>query len=132
MTGKGVSPTIGLGRGWRILEPIEVARRAVEVASDKQASDVLLLDLRGLATFTDYFVICSADSPRQIDAITNDLDATLEKEGARLHHREGANDSGWVLLDFGDVIVHIFSSQQRGYYDLEDAWAQAPHLVRVQ
>jgi ribosome-associated protein len=113
------------------LEPIEAARRAVEAASDRQASDVVLLDLRGLAAFTDFFVICSADSSRQISAILRAVQETLEGNGVRLGHREGAEDSGWVLMDFGDVIVHIFSPEEREHYDLESAWKRAPQLVRV-
>ncbi len=114
------------------LEPIEVARVAVEVSSEKQASDVLLLDLRGISSFADYFVICSADSRRQISTIASDLERTLRSQGVRAHHREGKDDSGWVLMDFGDVIVHIFSSDQRAYYDLESAWSNAQQVVRVQ
>ena len=105
---------------------------AVEVSSEKQASDVLLLDLRGISSFADYFVICSADSRRQISTIANDLERGLRSQGVRAHHREGKDSSGWVLMDFGDVIVHIFSPDQRAYYDLESAWSSAPQVVRVQ
>ena len=114
------------------MEPLEVARAAIEAATDKQASDILLMDLRGLASFADYFVVCSADSTRQIATIANDLERSLRSGGVRLHHREGIDSSGWVLLDFGDVIVHIFSPDQRAFYDLESAWEKAPQLVRVQ
>ena len=91
----------------------------------------MLLDLRPLATFTDFFVICSADSARQISAIANAVEDGLHAEKVRLHHREGTDTSGWVLLDFGDVIVHVLSPQQRRHYDLEGAWAKAPQLVRM-
>ena len=114
------------------MESLEVARAAIEAATDKQASDILLLDLRGIASFADYFVVCSADSTRQISTIANDLERSLRSDGVRLHHREGKDASGWVLLDFGDVIVHIFSPDQRAFYDLESAWEMAPQLVRVQ
>ena len=113
------------------LEVIEAARSAVEIASDRQASDVLLLDIRHLANFSDFFVICSADSPRQVGAIANAMEDALRLDGVKLRHREGANDSGWVLLDFVDLIVHIFSPDQREHYDLEAAWSTAPQLVRV-
>ena len=113
------------------LETIEAARKAVEIASDKQASDVVLLDLRGLATFVDFFVICSAESNRQISAIANALEARFHTEGLRLAHREGTDESGWVLLDFSDIIVHIFSPKERGLYDLEEAWNKAPALARI-
>jgi ribosome-associated protein len=111
---------------------MDVARLAVEVSSEKQASDVLLLDLRGISSFADYFVICSADSTRQISSIANDLERSLRGQGLRAHHREGKDSSGWVLLDFGDVIVHIFSPDQRAYYDLESAWPSAQQIVRIQ
>ncbi len=117
--------------GWSPLEPIEAARRAVEIAAEKQASDIVLLDLRPLATFADFFVICSAESGRQIAAIASAVDEGLHGVGVSLHHQEGADDSGWVLQDFGDLIVHIFSPEHRGHYDLESAWARAPRLVRV-
>ncbi len=91
-----------------------------------------MLDLRGISSFADYFVICSADSSRQISSIANDLERALREQSVRAHHREGKDNSGWVLLDFGDVIVHIFSPDQRAYYDLESAWATAPQVVRIQ
>ncbi|MBI3744358.1 MAG: ribosome silencing factor [Chloroflexi bacterium] len=118
--------------GCAALEPIEVARLAVDAASDKQAVDIVLMDLRGLATFTDYFVICSSDSPPQTAAIANEVQRQLHDKGVRLGHREGETDSGWVLMDFGDVIVNIFSPTARRYYDLEGAWSKAKQLVRVQ
>lgn len=118
-------------QGRHALENIETARKVVEIASDKQASDVVLLDLRGHATFADFFVICSAESSRQINAIANALDENLRREGVRLHHREGTEESGWVLMDFGDIIVHVFSPEQRSLYDLEAAWSKAPAVVRM-
>ncbi len=91
-----------------------------------------MLDLRGLASFADYFVVCSADSTRQIASIANDLERGLRQEGVRLHHREGADSSGWVLLDFGDVIVHMFGPEERDFYRLEGAWPEAVEVVRIQ
>ena len=91
----------------------------------------MLLDLRDLATFTDFFVVCSAGSGRQISAIAKALQAELDRLGVNLHHREGVDESGWVLLDFGDMVVHVFSPEQRAHYDLEGAWSRAPALVRV-
>lgn len=113
-------------------DPLEAARKAVEVASDRQASDVVLLDLRSLAAFTDFFVICSAGSGRQISAITKAVDEALHQDGIRLNHTEGVEGSGWVLMDYGAIIVHVFSPEQRDHYDLESAWSKAPQLVRIQ
>ncbi len=110
----------------------EAARRAVEVASDKQAEDIILLDLRGLCPFADFFVICSGGSERQMKTIADEVDGALSKSGLRLHHREGSAGSGWMLLDFGDLIVHIFSSQQREFYQLDELWSQATAMVRMQ
>ncbi|MEE8598697.1 MAG: ribosome silencing factor [Dehalococcoidales bacterium] len=118
--------------GRTILEAIEVARKAVEAASDKQASDILLLDARGVCSFADYFVICSGDSDRQIEAIRDEVGHILKREGILSRHCEGTVDSGWLLLDFGDVIVHIFAPFEREYYQLDELWSQANPVVRIQ
>jgi len=114
------------------LDAIDRARKAVEAASDKQASDIVLLDIRGLCSFADYFVLCSGESERQLVAIREGVEASLDKEGSPLLHREGDAASGWLLLDNGDIIIHIFSTQQRGFYQLDEVWAQAVPLLRVQ
>ncbi len=88
------------------------------------------MDMRGHASFVDYFVICSAESTRQITAIVNAVEQQVHPQ-LRLHHREGTADSGWVLLDFSDMMVHVFSPDQREHYDLEAAWGQAHQVVRV-
>lgn len=90
-----------------------------------------MLDIRPISSFADYFVICSADSERQIHAICDAIDQALKEEGSRLLHVEGKEDSGWVLLDFGQVIVHIFSAPQREYYDIEKLWDKATPVVRI-
>ena len=108
------------------------ARRAVEVASDKQASDILLLDVREVVSFADYMIIMSAFTPRQTNALAEDLTAAAKASGLSLHHREGTADSGWLLLDFADVIVHIFDEEQREYYRLEQLWKAARTVVRMQ
>lgn len=91
-----------------------------------------MLDLRGICDFADYFVLMNADSTRQINTLVDQIEATLKLKGVRPHHREGTADSGWVLLDLIDVIVHIFRPQEREYYQLEDAWARALETVRIQ
>ncbi|MFC1957948.1 ribosome silencing factor [Chloroflexota bacterium] len=114
------------------MEGLEVARRVVEAVSDKQASDIVLLDARGACSFADYFVICSGESERQIKAIYEEVEHILKKEGVLPHHREGTLDSGWFLLDFGDVIVHIFAPFEREYYRLDALWGEAIPVVRIQ
>ncbi len=108
------------------------ARRAVDVASDKQASNIVLLDVRGVSGFTDYMVVLSAGSERQLRAVADDLTDAVEKAGLGLHHREGTSESGWALLDFGDLVVHVFSEEQRDFYRLEQVWRAGKELVRVQ
>ena len=117
--------------GGQQLEPSDVAQLIVEVASEKLASDIVMLDLRGLAPFTDYFVIMSADSSRQIQALEVDLTAALKESKVSIHRREGTAASGWVLMDCSDVIVHIFSPDERDYFGLERLWARAAQVVRI-
>jgi len=114
-----------------ILESAEIAKKAVGAALDKQAVDILMLDIRQISYFADYFVICSADSERQIHAICDEIDEVLSREGIKLYRREGNEDSGWVLLDFGAVIVHVFATPQREYYDIEKLWSEATPVVRI-
>ncbi len=111
---------------------MQFARHAVAVAEDKQAHDIVLLDLRDLTTVADYFVICTAESERQIRAVVNALDEELTKVGAKNPRVEGTSETGWVLLDFSDVIIHVFSPEQREFYRLERLWKQAQPLVVVQ
>ena len=112
--------------------PLDLAQRAVEIASDKLAANIVLLDIRSLTAFADYFVLCSADSVRQINALVEDISVGVKSRGGPIGRREGAADSGWALLDYGDVLVHIFSQEMREYYALEELWRGAVPLVRVQ
>ena len=113
------------------LEVVDLAKRIAEAASEKQASDVVLLDTRKVCSFADYFVICSGESERQIQAIGDAVAEVLAQESVALHHREGDANSGWVLLDLGDIIVHIFSQFEREYYQLENLWSKAPVVVKI-
>lgn len=108
------------------------ARKAVDAASDKQASAVALLDVRGVSAFTDYMIVLTAGSVRQLNALAGDLTQTVEAAGLRVNHREGTAESGWVLLDFGDVVIHLFSEEQRAFYRLEQVWREGKELVRIQ
>lgn len=114
------------------LETIDYARKAVDVASDKQATDILMLDISKISSFTDFFVIMTAESRRQMDALSEDMEGELKRSGASLHHREGSTESGWLLLDFGDLIVHLFAPEEREFYQLEELWAKGQQVVRVQ
>ncbi len=103
----------------------------MDIVSDRQATDIVLLDTREVCSFADYFVICSGESIRQVKAITDAITETLKKEGVRPLHEEGTAESGWVLLDYNDVIVHIFSSAERDYYQLDKLWEKACTKVKV-
>lgn len=104
----------------------------VEAASDKQAVDIVLLDTREVCSFADCFVICTGDSPRQIEAIRDEIEHVLKEQGILPHHYEGNADSGWLLLDYGGIIIHIFAPLERDYYQLDKLWGQASTLVRIQ
>ncbi len=116
----------------RQLEPGQIAKLAVEVASDKKATDIVLLDIQGISYIADYFVICTGANPRQILAIAKAIDEKLSESGLPAFHREGIADTGWVLLDYGDVIIHIFSPKEREYYRLERLWSNAKTVVYLQ
>ena len=115
-----------------LLDPAQLAKIAVDAASDKKASDIMLLDIRDVTTIADYFVICSGNNPRQIQAIADAIDEELGKQGANVLHKEGVADTGWLLLDFGDIIVHIFGNKEREYYRLERLWSEAKTVVYLQ
>jgi ribosome-associated protein len=107
------------------IESSELARRIVDLLSDRQAEDVVLLDIHAVASFADYFVIASAQNARHMDALINAFDKELAREGVKPLRREGEPSSGWVLVDFGPVIVHIFTAEDRTYYNLEGLWTRA-------
>ncbi len=88
--------------------------------------------MRGIVSFADYFVMCSGQSSRQINAIYDEILHSLKKEGVLPRHREGTVDSGWLLLDYGDVVIHIFAPTEREYYQLDELWSQASLVVRIQ
>jgi len=102
--------------------------RAVRAAENKKADDLLLLDLRKAAGFTDYFLICSGGNPRQIRAIADAILEALSDDGARPAHIEGYDRSEWVLLDYFDFIVHIFARETRAFYGLERLWGNADRI----
>ena len=104
----------------------------MDVASDKQAADILLMDLRTVCSFADYFVIGTVESERQMEAVSDEIVEATRAEGVRPHHVEGARGSGWLLMDYGDVVVHLFRPEDRERYGLETLWSAAAPLVRIQ
>ena len=104
----------------------ELAHQISDIIFTKKGFDVLTLDLRKLVSFTDYFVICSADSDTQVKAIADQVDKVLSDQGIKCWHREGLKALSWVLLDYVDVVVHIFKKDAREFYNLEKLWGDAP------
>ena len=104
-------------------------RLAVQVAQEKKAARIVVLDLSGASAFTDYFVICTGFSTPQVQAICTEIEEKLHKQMERsVRHREGYRSADWALLDFGGFIVHVFSEEARRYYDLERLWRSSPKL----
>jgi ribosome-associated protein len=101
---------------------------AVAAARSKKAGQLVALDVGKLCSFTDCFLICSGTNPRQVQAIADEVELRLKKHGSRAHHVEGYNQAEWVLLDYVDFVIHVFSEKARLYYDLERLWRMAPRL----
>jgi ribosome-associated protein len=110
---------------------LDTAHAVVEVASDKLASDIVLFDMCGLCGYADYIVLVNGESPRQLDAIADEVVHALKQKGTSLAHREGTSVSGWLLLDFRDVVVHIFAPNERAYYKLDTMWSTARPIMRL-
>jgi len=106
----------------------EKALKTAKLLHDKKAQDITILELKDLTIITDYFVICSAESTTQVKALTEYLEETMELEGYKPYGIEGFSYAHWVLMDYGDVIVHIFLEETRKFYDLERLWLDAPRI----
>ncbi len=116
-----------------MLEPITLARFLTDAVADKKAQDIILLDIHEQSTIADFFIICSAASQRQLKAIIDGLVRETRQEfQTRPWFIEGEAHTGWVLVDYGDVIVHAFSPEVRLYYDLEDLWSESRVVVKMQ
>lgn len=112
----------------RIDAALDHAKECARIASDNRAKNVLLLDLRGVTSLVDFFVIASASSRRQSSAIGYEIDAEMKKLGERKLGMEGAEEGRWTLIDYGDFVVHLFSEEARTYYALEEIWGDAPQI----
>ena len=110
----------------------EIARAAVDEASEKLGSDIVLLDTDGVSSFADYFVIISGETDRHLESMAEDISRRSRKMGVHVTHREGSGKGGWVLIDFTGVVVHLFTREQRDHYGLEQLWERATEVVRVQ
>ena len=113
------------------LDSIELARAAVDAIADTQGLDIVMLDIRDISTLADYFVICTARVERQARAIQEELTQHLKAQGVRPLGVEGAAAGGWIVLDYGALIVHIFAPAEREYYQLEELWSEASVVMKM-
>ncbi|MEE8327622.1 MAG: ribosome silencing factor [Nitrosomonadaceae bacterium] len=107
----------------------EIAIKCAQIADQKKAQDIVILDISKISSVTDYFVICSAINERQLHAIADEIDKQLKKLSVKKFGMEGYREAKWVLIDYGDFIVHIFEKEIRSYYDLELLWGDAPKVT---
>jgi ribosome-associated protein len=114
-----------------MLNSLEVAQLCAGAADGKKAFDILVLDLGKLTSICDYFVICSGSNSTQVGAIVEGIGHELAKAGVHASHVEGATCANWVLMDYGEVVVHVFEEQTRAYYSLEKLWGEAPRIDLV-
>jgi ribosome-associated protein len=111
---------------------LELARSIVSALEEKKGEDILLLDIHEVASFTDYFIICSGTSDRMLDSLANAVHESVKAQFAINSIQEGQPSGGWLVVDFGDVVVHLFSPDQRNYYRLEELWDKGKVLLRLQ
>mgnify|MGYP000154972809 CR=1 FL=1 len=113
---------------YKDMEGRELAAACARIALDVKAEDLMVLDVRGIASFTDYFIIMSGQSTRHVQGLAEAIEEELRAKRASSKHSEGLHEGLWVLLDLGDVVVHIFYHEQRVFYNLEGLWHDAPRL----
>ncbi|HSG38026.1 MAG TPA: ribosome silencing factor [Thermoanaerobaculia bacterium] len=111
------------------IDTLQKVREAVSAADDRKAVDLKVLHLSKVTDFTDYFIVCSGTSERQVQAIADSVQEKLRENKARPLHVEGYNRGHWVLLDYGDLVVHVFQEEPRRYYALERLWGDAPDVT---
>ncbi len=115
-----------------ILESLEVARKIVDILENKKGEDIVLIDIHELADFTDYFLICTGTSDRMLQSLADEVVEQMKIQYDVRGRIEGQPQDGWVLIDFSDVILHLFSPDRRSYYRLEDLWGRGKILLRLQ
>lgn len=108
------------------MDSLKFAKEIAELTKLKKAFNIKIMDLRKISGIADYFVVCSADSDRQVKAVADEVDDKLLERGIKCFHREGFETLNWVILDYFDVILHIFRNESRSYYNLEKLWGDAP------
>ena len=109
-----------------------MAHKIIEALEDKKGEDILLLDIKDVASFTDYFVICNGSSDRMLDALAKGILESTKNDYKKRGRIDGKAREGWLVMDYGDVVVHLFAPDMRAYYDLEELWSDGKVLLRVQ
>jgi len=114
------------------VESAEKARQITAIAEAKQGADIVMLDMSGVSNIADYFVVMTADNSRQLNMLADEIVRSLKRTVGKTHGCEGSADSGWMLIDYGDVIIHILTKEQREYYALDELWEKAKAILRIQ
>jgi ribosome-associated protein len=114
------------------LEPLKLAHTIVDALEEKKGEKIILLDIQKVASFTDYFVICTGTSDRMLDALAKGVEEKVRTEHHKRGRKEGSGVAGWEVIDFGSVIVHLFAPEQRSFYKLEELWNEGKVLLRLQ
>ncbi len=109
----------------------KMVKTAVLALEEKKGSDISVIDISNVSVMADYFVIVSAENTRQVDALADSVEDAMAKDGYDMRRKEGVSGSGWLLLDFNDIIVHVFDKEQRFFYDLERIWSDGKKIVDV-
>jgi ribosome-associated protein len=105
-----------------------MANKAVEILKDKKAKDIRLLDIHEISTLSDYFIVVTGTSSTQIQALSDALEEKMEQAGYKIHHKEGFRNGRWILVDFGNIIIHIFHDEERQFYNIERLWVDAKSI----
>lgn len=111
-----------------MISVLEAAKLAQEALEDKKGEDIKVLDLIGISNIADYFIIASGNNVNQLRAMADSVEEKLFKEGYKLHHSEGYSGGAWILLDFGNIIVHLFNKEERNFYSLDRVWSDAKEV----
>lgn len=107
----------------------DILQKVYDKLDDRQAEDILFLEVKGITSITDYFIIASADNERKVKSLANEVEDCLEENGYEIKSKEGLDTAKWVLLDYGDVIVHIFKNDERDFYNIEKIWKDAINVT---
>lgn len=111
-----------------MINTFEGAKAAYKALDDKMADDIKVLEIKDISSLADYFVIASGNNPNQLRAMADEVDEQLYKAGFRLKHSEGMSAKNWILMDFGDIVVHLFHKDDRGFYNIERIWGDAKEI----